>query len=228
MFHIRHARELDEDFVAVLPLLRDLRFGHPKFVDATFNRLSCLDHRIQPQLVLDVRLHREGIAAVGTRTAIEVGREIAGGIAERGILGRLHPFDPDLRDRRRRDAHDRDVAHPQHLAKPLGRLVGFQAYRVVGLHAQHQVHAALQIETKLQLLLHQPRRVGDAERPGDDRVDPHARENDQHRDNRDDFPANVSVHDELPLPSAATGSCPWYPTRETSIRTRSAICSCSA
>ena len=47
------------------------------------------------------------------------------------------------------DARDRDVARPQRLAQPLRRLLGLEPQRVVGLHAQHQVHAALEVEPSL-------------------------------------------------------------------------------
>jgi hypothetical protein len=40
-------------------------------------------------------------------------------------------------------------------------------------------------------------------------IDADGGENHQHRDDRDHFPTDVLVHDELPLPSVATGACPW-------------------
>ena len=49
-----------------------------------------------------------------------------------------------------------DVARLQLLAQPLHLLLGLQPQRIVGLHAQHEVDAALQVEAELELLVHQP------------------------------------------------------------------------
>ena len=72
----------------------------------------------------------------------------AGGIA----------FDPDLRDRRHVDARHRNV--PACAASSRSRSISCSAsrrMRIVSLHAQHEVDAALQIETQLELFLLQPR-----------------------------------------------------------------------
>ena len=56
-----------------------------------------------------------------------------------------------------REVHD-DVALGHEVrSKPFHRLLGFQPQRIVGLDAENQVHAALQVETKLELLVHEGR-----------------------------------------------------------------------
>ena len=42
------------------------------------------------------------------------------------------------------------------LAQPLHLLLGLEPQRIVGLDAQHEVHAALEVEAELELLVHQP------------------------------------------------------------------------
>jgi hypothetical protein len=116
-----------------------------------------------------------------------------------------HAINADLRNRWRR-YHRRDVAHAERFAQLLGALVGLQSDGVVGLHAQHEVDAPLQVQTELELLLLHPAGRRDVVIRREDRIDADAREDHQHGDNRDEFPANVLVHDE-PLPSEI-GACP--------------------
>ena len=78
------------------------------------------------------------------------------------------------------DAADGDLRGLQLLAQPIGGGLGFEPQRVVGLHAQHQVHAALEVETELHLL------VGRIERPDRQADD---------AENDEDFPTNVLRHD---------------------------------
>ena len=206
MLHVGDAGQLHENLVR--PLLRDVRLGHAQLVHTPVDGLPRLDDRIGAQLVLDVGLHREGVAAVGPRTAIEAGRKIGGPITERRVLRRRDALDPNLGNGRR-GHHRRDVAHAQRFAQLLGRLIRLQPQRIIGFDAQHQMDAALQIETELELLLLHPGRRRPVVHRRDDRIDADRREDDEHNQNRDDLRANVLVHDELPLPSGATGSCPW-------------------
>jgi hypothetical protein len=50
---------------------------------------------------------------------------------------------------------------------------------------------AFEVEAKLQHLVHQPRRLGDAVIRRDDRVDPDARKDHEDGNDCDDFPTNV-------------------------------------
>ncbi len=58
----------------------------------------------------------------------------------------------------------------ERLAQPLHLAFALDPQRIVGLHAQHEVHAALEIEPELEHLVHQPARLSDAEAGGDDRI----------------------------------------------------------
>ena len=79
----------------------------------------------------------------------------------------------------------------QRVAQPLDRGFGFELQRVVGLHPQHQVDAALEVEAQVDLL------AGRVERPDGQG---------QHDDDGDDSILQVLVHD---WPSVVTGSWPW-------------------
>src|SRR6185503_8623357 len=170
--------------------------------------------------------HREGVAAIRARTTVVVDGQISRGFPEGRVLRRRHPFRADLRDCRHRETGDGGVAGPERFAQPLHLLLALEADGIVGLDAEHKVHAALEIQPELELFRHQPRRRGDAVLRRDDRIHTNRGKDHEYRDDGNYLPANVLVHDEVPLPAGATGSCPWKPTmafREMSTRTRSAI-----
>ena len=90
-------------------------------------------------------------------------------VAAARVLVRRDALDAELGRARPRDgARLGDVRGLQLLAQPIGRRFGLDPDRVVGLHAQHEVHAALQIETETDLLL---RRIERADRQRDDADD---------------------------------------------------------
>ena len=64
----------------------------------------------------------------------------------------------------------------QRLAQLLADALGRDAQRIVAVDAQHEVHAALEVEAELQLLGHQPRRGRQAEALREHRIDPDGRE----------------------------------------------------
>ena len=98
----------------------------------------------------------------------------------------------------------------QRLAQPLHLLLGLEPQRIVGLDAQHEVHAALQVEPELELLVHQPAGRRDAVARRDDRIDADAREDDEDGEDRDDLPAKVRhmFMYELSLASRRPAACP--------------------
>jgi hypothetical protein len=63
------------------------------------------------------------------------------------------------------------------------------------MDAHHEVHAALQVEAEPQPLGHEPRGRRQAVASGQLRVDADRKEDDEHREDRDDFPLQVLVHD---------------------------------
>ena len=79
---IGHARQLHEDLIVVLPLLRDARFGDAELVDAALDRLARLGDRFFAQAQLDVRLHRERVGPVDARVALEIRAHLVRGVAE--------------------------------------------------------------------------------------------------------------------------------------------------
>ena len=90
------ARQLNQNLVAALTLLRDVGLGDAELVHATLDGLSRLHHRVVAKVDHDVGLHRERVSTVGARAAIEVGLDFDGGLSERGVLGRRHPLDTEM------------------------------------------------------------------------------------------------------------------------------------
>ena len=183
------AGQLDEDLVVAL--LRDARLGDAELVDAALDRLARLDDRLLAQVDLDVRLHRERVAAVHAAAAVEVRLHLVGGRPERRVLRRRHAVDLEMDRIGRVHVRDRDVARLQLFAQPLHLLLGHQPQRIVGLDAEHEVDAALQIESELELLVHQPARRRQMVARGQDRIDPEPEEHDEDGENGDDLPAKV-------------------------------------
>ena len=92
--------------------------------------------------------------------AVEVGLDLGRRLAERGVLVRRHAFDPELRSGRPCVMLPTVMLRgAQRLAQPLHLRLGLEPQRIVGLDAQHEVHAALQVEPELQRLVDQPRRA---------------------------------------------------------------------
>ena len=110
---------------------------------------------------------------------------------ERGVLFRRHPLDAEFGRRDERRVAHVHLAGRQLLAQPLHLGLGLDAQRIVGLHAQHEVHAALQVEPQLQRLVEQPGRLRDAVARRDDRIDAHRGEHDEDDENGDDLPAQI-------------------------------------
>ncbi len=188
------ARQLHENLVAVGALLRDARFGDAQLVHAALDRLTRLDDRLVAEVQLDIRPHSERVDAVGAGAALEVRRHFVGDLAERRVLRGRHAFDADVHRVGCLDLRDRDVLGLQLFAQPLALLIRDQAERVFGLHAQHEMDAALQVQPELQRLVHQPGGLGDAVALRDERVDADRREDDEDGEHGDDFPAKIA-HD---------------------------------
>ena len=72
------------------------------------------------------------------------------------VLVLRHALDLECRRRRDRDAPTGMFGGPQLLANLLAGGRRRHLQRLVGLHSQDEVHAALQIEPELQLLRRQP------------------------------------------------------------------------
>src|SRR5476651_1062746 len=91
----------------------------------------------------------------------------------------------------RAHVHDGDVARLELVAQTLHLLLGHEPKRIVGLDAEDEVDAALEIEPELELLVHQPagRRQVVARRH--DGIHPEPEEQDEDAKNGDDLPAKV-------------------------------------
>ena len=78
----------------------------------------------------------------------------------------------------------------QQLAQPLHLGLALDAQRIVGLDAQHEMDAALEVETELEQRSVSTR-AGDAVAGRDDRIDPDRGEDDGDGDDGEEFPAQI-------------------------------------
>ena len=206
---VGHARQLHQQVVLLRTLLRDERLGHAQLVHAALDRLLRLLDRRDGQVAGDVRLHRERVAA-GARLAVVRRLERDPGLTDRGVLRRRDPGHLELRRAGDVDGHPGHASRLERLPEPFAGRGGLELQGLVGVHAQHEVDAALEVESQPDLLARR-----------DDR--PQAGADDD--DDEDDAPAKV-VH--AWVVSGATGSWPWRPAiapLEISMFTLSAICS---
>ena len=151
------AGQLHENLIAVVALLRDARLGDAELVDAALDRLPRLHDGFVAQVHLDVRLHRERVGAVAARSCDRswpAPRRPPAGTPRPAPAARLRRGSASGRATRGSSADA--LGLQQLLAQPLHLLLGLEPQRIVGLHAQHEVHAALQVEPELELLVHQP------------------------------------------------------------------------
>ena len=183
---VGHAGELHENLIGAL--LRDARLGHPQLVHAALDRLARLHDGLFAQRLRDVRTHAERVAAVGARTAFEVDRQRFGGLSKGPVLRRRHAVDAK-RLHVLNGHRGRHIAPLQLFLKTGAVLLGRHAQRVVGLHAKHEVHAALQVEPKLQLAVAQPLRCGQVVARRKDRIDADPEEHGEDGSDEGDFPA---------------------------------------
>ena len=174
---VGHAGQLHQDLV-VAAVAGDHRLGHAELVDPALDGLQRLVHRLLAELVDDHRLQAEGV--VGPRLRPVVGEvDVDQRLAELRVLRRRHPGDAELAAAGHGHPADGDVLGAQGLAQPVGRRLGLDPQRVVGLHPHHQVHPALEIEAEAHLFL--------GRREGPDRQPEHGHDGQQ-------FPAQVLRH----------------------------------
>ena len=76
-------------------------------------------------------------------------------------------------------------------AQPLHLDLGLESQRVIGLHAQDQVHAALEVEPELELLVHQHGGRMNATPRGEQGIDANGGKRHEDDDDGDEFPAKV-------------------------------------
>ena len=185
------AGQLHEDLIlAALP--RDDRLGDAQLVDAALDRLQRLVDRLPAQLVLDVRLHAEG-RRPRRGAAVEDRLDIDRGVAKGRLV--LNPLDTELARRVHGDIRERHAGPRQRVAHPFGGRFRFDPHGIVGLDSEDQMHAALQVEAEIDLLVG---RIEGPDRQGD------------HRDGEAHSPPEVLHHCWLPWEIASpTGSCPW-------------------
>ena len=159
---VGHARQLHQNLVAVLPLLRDARLGDAELVDAALDGFAALNHGVRPQAHLQVRLHREGVGAVGAGVAIEAGGDLGRGLTEHRGLGGRNPFDAEMRRIDQRHGGDRRRCASMRSSRSRSISISVSERSASSVFdAQDEVHAALEVEPELELLVHQQRRANE-------------------------------------------------------------------
>ena len=127
--------------------------GHAELIHAALDGLQGLVHGALAVVDRDVRLHLKGVGPGPVRRAVVRQLDRGGGRAERGLLVARHAGD---RERGRRGGRHGDAGHAgraHRLAQLVGRALGQQPQGLVGLDAEHQVDAALQVEPEPHLLV---------------------------------------------------------------------------
>jgi len=202
------ARQLDQDLVAVRALLRNARLGHAELVHPALNRLACLNDGLFPECQHHVGFHPERVGAVGARVAIEVGADLVGGCAERRVLvgGDTLDFERFVADQCEVRAVDFRIR--QQLAEALHLGFALDAERIVGLDAQHEMDATLEVEPEFQNPIRQHLRARHAVARRDDRVHPYGAEDDGDGDGCEQFPAQIG-HKAYWLGVSTTAGWPW-------------------
>ena len=155
--HVGYARKLHQNLIRAL--LGDARLGHAQLVHATLDRLPRLHDRLFAQRLRHAGPHGEGVAAIDAGAAIEIGGFLGGRLPEHLILRRWHAIHLEVRHvHEQRGGGNAPRLHlglqPRHL------LLRLHAERIIGLHAQDQMHATLQIETELELMRGEPSGAG--------------------------------------------------------------------
>ena len=144
------AGQLDQNLVASRAVGGDDRLGHAERVDPALDGLERLLDGLGPERLGDVRLQLERVAA-GAAGARVLGHQFGLGVgegAERRVHRLRHAGDGDPRRRGHRDRGPGDVLLTERQPEPLGGVLAGVLQGLVGLDAQHQLHAALEVETQ--------------------------------------------------------------------------------
>ena len=163
-FGILNTRQLDQD--AVLALTGDGRLGHAELIHAIADRLDALAHgEIGQPLDLGIGEHElEGPGGRVLVAAQEPSELVRRGQRVVPVLGRGE-LDGDRGTALAGDAGNADALALEGGLQILGRPIGLAGDGLVGLHAQDQMDASLEVEAEVDRFL---RRVEVPERPQDD------------------------------------------------------------
>ena len=142
------ARQLDQDPLAPLPRDRGLRDA--ELVDAIADRLQPLADRVVAQPVDHTLAHHEleaprGLVLVAPLEVLQLGRRGQGVVPAL----RARQLDDHRRVALAREALDRDALALERGLEILGGTVGLARDVLVGLDAEHEVDAALQVEAEV-------------------------------------------------------------------------------
>src|SRR5262245_29311400 len=188
------ARELDDDLV-LLRLPGDLRLGDAELVDAAIDRLQRLVDRLLAQVALDDGLHPELVGPLPERIAVKVvGRNLVGRGAKRRVPVLRDAVDVERRRRRHIDVSERNRGVAERIAQLLARRRRGDSQGIVGVDAQLELHASLEVEPELE----RSRLERGVQRPvevlGQQRVDAHTEEQGEDDEDAEELPAKVLVH----------------------------------
>ena len=178
------ARQLDQD--AVFALAPDVRLGDAELVDAVANGFEGLVHR-QLLHLLDVLVRQVEDRRKALRILAAVADpQVAQLLVQKGfelvdVLLALH-LDADLQWARALHAGVLDLVFPHQFADFLEIALDTAFDGLLGVDLQHEVHAALQIQAEIDLLV-RPERGVEGGQAVDQRGDDH-RQNDHQSDRK--------------------------------------------
>ena len=148
---IAFARKLDENFIVAAAGKGDGRLGQAERVDAARDGFERLVHRLGAQIGDHRGLHGQQIAVVlaGGRGHGPVGELIVDEIAEAAGSSRIDIAHQNVRVVHAANLAEVDVLVVQLLAELIDGLVAALADGLLDLHLQHEMAAALQVESQL-------------------------------------------------------------------------------
>jgi len=132
---------------------------------------ACLHDGLFAERQRNVWLHPKRIGAVHARVAVEVGADLIGRGPERRVLIGTDALDLEGVDARQCEIGRVDLGVREELTQTLHLCLALDPERIVGLDAEDQVDAALQVEPELQDAIGQELRAGDPGARRDDRID---------------------------------------------------------
>ncbi len=149
---IVHAGQLHQNLILPQSVLFDDGFAHTQLVNAVADGLNGLVHGAVLQVGQGLRLHGNGPGVVRARGQIVFGQTILHDGEQVGSGFRRHAFQHNLVGMidwiGLGDLGVVDLVRAQIFLQSLDRVVGINIDRVVHLHLQNQVSAALEVEPK--------------------------------------------------------------------------------
>src|SRR5208283_1978596 len=146
------------NLVLAEPVFLNRRLAHAQRINAVADGLNRLSYGLILQLGEHLRLHRENVCTLGSRTQVVLGQALRNDILQVGASTRWNALQHDLVGTVLRiglgDIGKGNLALVELLFEDFDSVVGISVDRVIHLHLQDEVGSALQIESQVNALGH--------------------------------------------------------------------------